>query len=94
MRPYFETSHPAGLLLLLVTLAWGAMEFGQFSAGLDARKGAVKVGELSGRWLSRSRRSCAGPLPLGGDARDGGPRGCAGDTCPRRERPGRGIGSG
>jgi protein-S-isoprenylcysteine O-methyltransferase Ste14 len=37
------------LLLLLVTLAWGALEFGQFSAGLDARKGAVKVGELSGR---------------------------------------------
>ena len=26
MRPTFETSHVAGVLLLVVTMAWGAME--------------------------------------------------------------------
>lgn len=38
MRPYFDTNHLAGPLLLVVTIAWGAMELSQFSQGLEARK--------------------------------------------------------
>ncbi|MGC1756889.1 MAG: isoprenylcysteine carboxylmethyltransferase family protein [Trebonia sp.] len=44
MKPYFDTNHIAGLLLLVVVLAWGAMESSQFSQGLEARKGATKIG--------------------------------------------------
>jgi protein-S-isoprenylcysteine O-methyltransferase Ste14 len=44
MKPYFDTNHIAGLLVLVVVLAWGAMEFSQFSQGLEARKGATKIG--------------------------------------------------
>ena len=39
MKPYFDTNHLAGPLLLIVTIAWGAMELSQFSRGLEARKG-------------------------------------------------------
>ena len=49
MKPYFETSHAAGLLLLLIVLAWGSIEGGQFSQGLESRKGAIKVGGPSWR---------------------------------------------
>ncbi len=41
MRPYFETSHPAGLLLLIITMAWGAMELANVS---NTRDDATKVG--------------------------------------------------
>ena len=44
MKPYFDTNHIAGPLLLVVALAWGAMELSQFSRGLEARKGATKIG--------------------------------------------------
>ncbi len=44
MKPYFDTNHLAGVLLLVVVLAWGAMELSQFSQGLEARKGATKIG--------------------------------------------------
>jgi len=33
MKPYFDTNHLAGPLLLIVTIAWGAMELSQFSRG-------------------------------------------------------------
>jgi protein-S-isoprenylcysteine O-methyltransferase Ste14 len=43
MRPYFDTNHAAGLVVLLVTLAWGAMELSQYSQSVDARRGATRV---------------------------------------------------
>jgi protein-S-isoprenylcysteine O-methyltransferase Ste14 len=49
MKPYFETNHIAGPLLLIVALAWGAMELSQFSRGLEARKGATKIGGATSR---------------------------------------------
>jgi protein-S-isoprenylcysteine O-methyltransferase Ste14 len=49
MKPYFETNHIAGPLLLVVALAWGAMELSQFSRGLEARKGATKIGGATSR---------------------------------------------
>ena len=49
MKPYFDTNHIAGPLLLVVALAWGAMELSQFSRGLEARKGAAKVGGAASR---------------------------------------------
>jgi protein-S-isoprenylcysteine O-methyltransferase Ste14 len=52
MKPYFDTNHVAGLLLLLVTLAWAAMEGAQFSQGLEARKGATKIGGTSWRLVA------------------------------------------
>ena len=41
MKPYFETSHLAGVLLLIVTMGWGAMELSH--AG-DTRDGATRAG--------------------------------------------------
>ncbi len=41
MKPYFETSHLAGLLLLMVTLAWGSMELAKTN---NRREGATRVG--------------------------------------------------
>ena len=49
MKPYFDTNHLAGVLLLVVVLAWGAMELSQFSQGLEARKGATKIGGATSR---------------------------------------------
>jgi protein-S-isoprenylcysteine O-methyltransferase Ste14 len=49
MKPYFDTNHLAGPLLLIVTLAWGAMELSQRSQVLGARKGAAKVGGAASR---------------------------------------------
>jgi protein-S-isoprenylcysteine O-methyltransferase Ste14 len=43
MEPYFLTNHLAGLLLLVITQAWGMMELSQYSATLKAREGATKV---------------------------------------------------
>ena len=40
MKPYFETSHLAGLVLLIVTMAWGAMELGHASNTRDGATGA------------------------------------------------------
>jgi hypothetical protein len=73
MKPYFDTNHIAGLLVLFVVMAWGAMEFSQFSQGLGARKGATKVGGATGtaptpRGTSASSRS-SGEHGLAGDAR-------------------------
>jgi protein-S-isoprenylcysteine O-methyltransferase Ste14 len=50
MKPYFDTNHLAGLLLLIVVLAWGAMELGEFSWGWRARKGATRI-DGAGWWL-------------------------------------------
>jgi protein-S-isoprenylcysteine O-methyltransferase Ste14 len=41
MKPYFETSHLAGVLLLIVTMAWGQMELAHAS---NTRRGATRVG--------------------------------------------------
>ena len=49
MKPYFDTNHIAGPLLLIVTMAWGAMEVSQFSQGLEA-----SAGGRSRRWASTS----------------------------------------
>ena len=49
MKPYFDTNHLAGLLVLVAVLAWGAMESSQFSQGLGARKGATKIGGATSR---------------------------------------------
>ncbi len=47
MRPYYDTNHVAGLLILIVILAWGAMELSEASQGLAARKGAITIGRRS-----------------------------------------------
>jgi protein-S-isoprenylcysteine O-methyltransferase Ste14 len=49
MKPYFDTSHLAGPLLLIAAMAWGAMELSQRSQVLGARKGATKVGGATSR---------------------------------------------
>ena len=49
MKPYFDTSHIAGVLVMIVVLAWGAMEASEFSQGLEARKGATKIGGATSR---------------------------------------------
>ena len=41
MRPYFDTNHLAGLLLLVVVLAWSMMEISH--AG-QRRDGATRAG--------------------------------------------------
>ncbi len=41
MKPYFETSHPAGLLFLIATMAWGAMELAKTDS---TREGATRIG--------------------------------------------------
>jgi hypothetical protein len=41
MKPYFETSHLAGLLLLVVTMAWRMMELAHAS---NTRDGATRAG--------------------------------------------------
>jgi protein-S-isoprenylcysteine O-methyltransferase Ste14 len=43
MKPYFDTNHLAGLVILIVALGWGAMELAQHSQTLEARKGATRV---------------------------------------------------
>jgi len=43
MKPYFEVSHIAGLLLLVIAPAWGMMELAQHSNTFEARKGATRV---------------------------------------------------
>ena len=49
MEPYFLTNHLAGLLLLVTTQAWGAMELSQRSANTQGRQGATKVGGVGSR---------------------------------------------
>ena len=46
MKPYFETSHVAGVLLLIVTMGWGAMELAKASS---TREGAARIGGGGGR---------------------------------------------
>jgi protein-S-isoprenylcysteine O-methyltransferase Ste14 len=41
MKPYFEINHFAGLLLLIVSMGWGAMELAKASS---TREGATSVG--------------------------------------------------
>ena len=41
MKPYFETNHLAGLLIMVVTMSWGMMELAKAS---NSREGATKVG--------------------------------------------------
>ena len=51
MKPYFDTSHAAGLLFLIVILAWGAMELSEFSQMQHGREGATKIGRRN-FWLA------------------------------------------
>ena len=51
MRPYFDTNHLAGLLLLVAVLAWAVMELSEFSQGQERRKGATRIGQRS-FWLA------------------------------------------
>ena len=41
MKPYFETSHLAGLLLMVVTMSWGMMELAHVG---NMRESATKIG--------------------------------------------------
>lgn len=41
MKPYFETSHLAGVLLLIITMAWGMMELSHAS---NTRDGVARAG--------------------------------------------------
>ena len=49
MEPYFDTNHLAGLLLLLVALAWGTMELAKYSQGQSGRAGATRVRPVASR---------------------------------------------
>jgi hypothetical protein len=51
MKPYFDTNHVAGLLILVAALAWGMMELAEFSRGQEARRGATRIGGR-GFWLA------------------------------------------
>jgi protein-S-isoprenylcysteine O-methyltransferase Ste14 len=51
MKPYFDTNHVAGLLILVAALAWGMMELAAFSRGQEARRGATRIGGR-GFWLA------------------------------------------
>ncbi|MFY9886996.1 MAG: isoprenylcysteine carboxylmethyltransferase family protein [Streptosporangiaceae bacterium] len=51
MKPYFDTNHAAGLLFLIIVLAWGAMELAEFSQGLSARQGATRISSRRS-WLA------------------------------------------
>jgi len=46
VKPYFETTHVAGVLLLIVTMGWGTMELAKASS---TREGATRVGGGGGR---------------------------------------------
>jgi protein-S-isoprenylcysteine O-methyltransferase Ste14 len=50
MKSYFDTSHAAGLVFLIVILSWGAMELAEYSQGQEARKGATRIGRR-GSWI-------------------------------------------
>ena len=81
MRPTFETSHVAGVLLLVVTMAWGAM--GLAKAGSTRECAAGSAGEAGGSpscrpwpprlpcstwprtWSPRPRSGPPSPLPPG-----------------------------
>jgi protein-S-isoprenylcysteine O-methyltransferase Ste14 len=41
MKPYFDTNHVAGVLMLIVTLGWGTMELAKAAT---TRQGATKIG--------------------------------------------------
>lgn len=41
MKPYFDTNHVAGLLLLIISLAWGSMELAKTN---NTRQDGIKVG--------------------------------------------------
>ena len=50
MKPYFDTNHAAGFLILVALLAWGTMELAQRSQQQE-RKGAIRIGRR-GFWLA------------------------------------------
>ena len=41
MKPYFDTNHVAGVLMLIVTMGWGTMELAKAST---TRQGATRIG--------------------------------------------------
>lgn len=41
MKPYFDTNHVAGVLMLIATMGWGTMELAKAST---TRQGATKIG--------------------------------------------------
>jgi protein-S-isoprenylcysteine O-methyltransferase Ste14 len=49
MKPYVDTNHAAGLLILIVLLAWGMMELTEFSQGHERQDGASTIGQRSFR---------------------------------------------
>jgi protein-S-isoprenylcysteine O-methyltransferase Ste14 len=51
MKPYFDTNHLAGLLLLVVVMAWGTMELAKYSQGEEGRTGATKVRPVVSRLI-------------------------------------------
>jgi isoprenylcysteine carboxyl methyltransferase (ICMT) family protein YpbQ len=51
MKPYFDTNHLGGLLLLVTVLAWVILELSEFSQGQERRKGAARIGRRS-FWLA------------------------------------------
>jgi len=49
MRPYFEINHIAGVLLMIVSIGWGAMELAHAS---NRREGATRVGGAGRRFVA------------------------------------------
>jgi protein-S-isoprenylcysteine O-methyltransferase Ste14 len=45
MKPYFDTSHFTGALLLVPILAWGTMELSHRAQGNQNRAGSVRIGQ-------------------------------------------------
>jgi hypothetical protein len=54
MKPYFDTNHAAGSLILVALLAWGAMELAQRSQQQE-RTGATRIGRRGNRQMPRRR---------------------------------------
>ncbi|HXW47488.1 MAG TPA: isoprenylcysteine carboxylmethyltransferase family protein [Streptosporangiaceae bacterium] len=53
MKPYFDTNHAVGLLLLLLTIVWLTMEGAKYSQQREhPREGATRVGSVTGWRLS------------------------------------------
>ena len=50
MKPYFDTNHLAGLLLLIVTMGWGAMELARFPRSCKPGKGPPRSAERPPGW--------------------------------------------
>ncbi len=54
MKPYFDTNHAAGFLILVAFLAWGTMDLAQRSQQQE-RRGATRIGRRGNRQMPRRR---------------------------------------